>query len=119
MWKLRFNVIYISGLLVLTAGSCSQLPFQGQSAITGVESDVATLPVEELETDDTKQDTREHDSPPVSKGRQQILEMGTGEYVTDAPPIEEFKSKPGNITLNFQDTDIREFHECRHQGRTE
>ena len=109
MWKLRFNVIYISALLVLTAGACSQLPFQGQSGITSVESDVATLPVEELESDGTKPDTEKHDSPPVSKGRQQILEMGTDEYVADAPPIEEFKSKPGNITLNFQDTDIREF----------
>ena len=48
--------------------------------------------------------------PPVSsKGRQSILEIGTGQYVADAPPVEEVKSNPGNITLNFQDTDIREF----------
>ena len=108
MQKRQFNLIFLSGLLVLTAGACSQLPFQGQSGITSVEPDTS-FPAVASTGDITEPDDEAPDLQPVNKGRQRILETGTGQFVADAPPVEEVKSKPGNITLNFQDTDIREF----------
>ena len=108
MQKRQFNLIFLSGLLVLTAGACSQLPFQGQSGITSVELDTS-FPAVASTGDVTEPDDEAPDLQPVIKGRQRIMETGTGEFVADAPPVEEVKSKPGNIMLNFQDTDIREF----------
>jgi general secretion pathway protein D len=42
--------------------------------------------------------------------RQQIIEIGTGQYTTPGIPRESLRqSTEGNITLNFQGTDIHEF----------
>ena len=109
MWKQHCKLVCLSGLLVLTAGACSQLPFQEQSDATPVENDDGPAPVTTDESGAANVIAPRPENPPVSKGRQRILEMGSGEFVADAPPVEEVKSRPGNIMLNFQDTDIREF----------
>ena len=108
MQKRQFNLVFLSGLFVLTAGACSQLPFQGQTGTTSVETD-DSLPAVTSTGDVTEPGDEAPEPLPAGKGRQRILEIGAGQFVADAPPIEEVKSKPGNITLNFQDTDIREF----------
>ena len=109
MWKRNCKLVYLSGLLVLMAGACSQLPFQEQSDATPAGSDTGPAPVTTAASGAANVVAPGPERPPVSKGRQSILEMGSGEFVADAPPVEEVKSRPGNITLNFQDTDIREF----------
>ena len=89
-------------------GACSQLPFREQPGIPPVEPDAAH-PAAASTSEAAQPEDEAHELQPVSKGRQRILEIGSGEFVADAPPVEEVKSKPGDISLNFQDTDIREF----------
>ena len=102
------NVIFLSGLSVLAAGACSQLPFQGQAGMPRIETGTS-YPAATSTTEPSQPEDETPEPQSIYKGRQRILEIGSGEFVADAPPVEEVKSKPGNITLNFQDTDIREF----------
>ena len=110
MRKRQLAISYISGLLLLSVGACGQLPFQKQSRATNIGSDAGVAPAKTTaQTSEKKVVASRPEPPPVSRGKLRILELGTGEYVADTTPIKEVKSKPGNITLNFQDTDIREF----------
>ena len=108
MRKRQFNFIFLSGLSILMAGACSQLPFQGQVGIAPVEPD-ASYPAVASTTEVAQPEDKAPELQPVNKGRQRILEIGSGEFVADAQLVEGVESKPGNISLNFQDTDIREF----------
>ena len=48
---------------------------------------------------------------PAYNQKQEILEIGTGEFIaqTAQKPKQQVETADGDITLNFQDTDIREF----------
>ena len=110
MWKRQKTTLYLSGLVVLSVGACSQLPFQKQSEATRIETDAGAALATTADTGPANIVAARPEPPPViSKGKQRILELGTGEFVADVEPIKEDPSKPGNITLNFQDTDLREF----------
>ena len=111
MLKWQFIAMYLTAFLVLLTGACSQVPLhirpeteqQGRTD-TGVTSAAST------ETGTAEIAARGPLPPPVgNKGRQRIIELGAGDYVGDVQPITDDPSRPGNITLNFQDTDIREF----------
>ena len=110
MLKRQFIVMYLTGFLVLLFAACSQLPTRSQSETDqgGTDTTVTSTINTEIPSPDIV--APRSLPPPVSgKGRQHIFELGTGDYVADAQPITADPSEPGNITLNFQDTDIREF----------
>ena len=109
MLNQRLDVIYLTGYLILSTGACSQLPLHSHSGTTHRGTDTSVTPAASVETEAAKIIAPRSLPPPVSKGRQQIIELGSGEFVTDVESIKEDPSEPGNITLNFQDTDIREF----------
>ena len=109
MLNQRLDVIYLTGCLILSTGACSQLPLHSHSGTTHRGTDTSVTPAVSAETEAAKIIAPRSLPPPVSKGRQQIIELGSGEFVTDVESIKEDPSEPGNITLNFQDTDIREF----------
>ena len=97
-------------LLSLLLTACQSLP-QQQPAGEKPETAAAAN-----EAGATEQNARQKGGqPPVLQpavhGQQQILELGTGEYIaqpqTGRPQIQ--SSEKGDITLNFQDTDLREF----------
>ena len=112
MWIHRLVVSSITGLLILLAGACSRLPIHSQSEITYSPNDTSAVPAATAETGAAKIVAPRSLPPPVSnKGRQHIIELGSGEFAADTEPVKEDPSEPGNITLNFQDTDIREFIE--------
>ena len=109
MLNQRLDIIYLTGYLILSTGACSQLPLHSHSGKTHRGTDTSVAPAASVETEAAKIIAPRSLPPPVSKGRQQIIELGSGEFVTDVESIKEDPSEPGNITLNFQDTDIREF----------
>ena len=110
MWMQRLDVLYVTGLLILSVGACSQLPLKKLSGTTSIELDDGLTPARMKETGAAKIVAPTSLPPPISsKGKQHIVEVGSGEFVADVEPTKEDPSEPGNITLNFQDTDIREF----------
>lgn len=110
MLKWRFIAMYLTGFLVLFTGACSQTPLQSQPEIGQDGTGTGVTPATSTETGTAEIAVPGPLPPPVaSKGRQRIIELGAGDYVGDVQPITSDPSRPGNITLNFQDTDIREF----------
>ena len=105
----RLEVLYITGLLILLTSACSQLPLHKQSGTPHGEADTSVTPTTTAETGAAKIVAPRSLPPPVSRGKQHIFELGSGKFIADEEPIKEDPSEPGNITLNFQDTDIREF----------
>ena len=108
MWKRRFNTIYLTGLLTLSAGACSQVPLQQQSGARGTVSAADVTAVTDTGSDATTEIVPSVQQP-ITKGRQYILELGSGEFVANETGVWEVPTEAGEITLNFQDTDIREF----------
>ncbi len=105
---MRAHFLSISFILLLAVAACSQAPVQEKSVPAQIRTetgDVEALPLE----DDRKAVISPNLQRPLRKGRQQILELGTGEYVATAPPKDKEVDVEGNIILNFEDTDIREF----------
>ena len=92
----------------MPVGGCSQLPFQEQSGTSSIKTEAVTVPAATAESG-AANTVASRPGPPAGKGKQHIIELGSGEFVTDVEPIKEDPSRPGNITLNFEDTDIREF----------
>lgn len=106
-FRLFFNALL---LLALLSGGCSYLPVNQQSRSPTVGS---------IDQPPSQADQQTTQQPPVAavpqkstaRPQQQIIEMGTGNYIKQP----EKKSKQitqnaeGDITLNFQDTDLREF----------
>ena len=95
-------------LLLLTA--CQSLPQQK----TGAAAPETAAAANETGAAEQGNGHRENQAPalqPSVHAQQQILELGTGEYIappqTKPPQIQ--SSDKGDITLNFQDTDLREF----------
>lgn len=107
MFKRRFTTLYLTGLLVLSAGACSQAPVQ-QSAVTGASSHIDVPPATETGPGHTRQVGPDSQRLGV-KGRQYILELGNGKFVADQTATEKWQPEAGGITLNFQDADIGEF----------
>ncbi len=93
----------------MSAGACSQLPLHMQSGTTSNEADTSVTPATTAETGAAKIVDPRSLPPPSSKGKQYIIELGSSEFVADVEPIKKDPSGPGTITLNFQDSDIREF----------
>lgn len=106
MRKRQFSKLYLAGLLALSVGACSQVPVEKQPGAASTESgaapaaDAGPVPAKEVASGSRQ---------PAVKGRQYILELGSGGFVADETPAEEAPAEAGSITLNFQDTDIREF----------
>lgn len=101
---------YIYYLLSLASliGACSHLP--GQQAN---ELNAQVEPAQQAETAEPAelpQQIAPARRPPAST-QQQILEMGSGEFIASSgpEPEQQISSVEGDITLNFQDTDVREF----------
>ena len=110
MLKWRFIAMYLTGFLVLLTGACSQAPIHSRPETEQDGPDTSVTSAASTETGTAEIAAPGPPPPPVSsKGRQHIIELGAGDYVGDAQPITDNPSRPGNITLNFQDTDIREF----------
>ena len=110
MLKRRFIAMCLTGFLALLTGACSQAPIHSRQDTVQGGTDASVTPAASTETRTAEIAGPGSLPPPAgSKGRQQIIELGTGDYVGDAQPITDGPSRPGNITLNFQDTDIREF----------
>ena len=110
MLKWRFTTMYLTGFLVLLTGACSQVPLHSRPEIEQDRTDTGVTSAASTEIGKAEIAAPGPLPPPVSgKGRQRIIELGAGDYVGDVQPITDGPSRPGNITLNFQDTDIREF----------
>ena len=111
MLKRQLIVLSLAGFLILIIGACGQLPMQGQSVTAQNEIDTGVTSSANTKAGTAESVSPRSPAPPVSSrgGRQKIVELGAGDYVADVQPISEDPSKPGNITLNFQQTDIREF----------
>ena len=108
MWTRRFITSNLTVLLTLSVGACSQVPLQQQSGAIG------TVPVADVTAvADTGSEATTEIVPgvqqPITRGRQYILELGSGDFVADETGVREVPTEAGEITLNFQDTDIREF----------
>ena len=102
--------MYLTGLLVLLTGACSQVPLYNPPETEHDRTDTGVTSAASTETGTAEIAAPGPLPPPVSsKSRQHIIELGAGDYVGDVQPIAVDPSRPGNITLNFQDTDIREF----------
>lgn len=101
---------YIYYLLSLASliGACSHLPDQ-----QATELNTQVEPAQQAETAEPAelpQQIAPARRPPAST-QQQILEMGSGEFIASSgpEPEQQISSVEGDITLNFQDTDVREF----------
>ncbi|MCY3751510.1 MAG: hypothetical protein OXG54_08965, partial [Gammaproteobacteria bacterium] len=108
MRKQPFSTLCLAGLLALSAGACSQAPVGKQPGVASTEAGAGAAPAAGAGPAPAKE-IGSGSRQPAAKGRQYILELGDGGFVADETPAEKKPSEAGSITLNFQDTDIREF----------
>ena len=101
-------------MVLMLVGACNMFPFQERSE--SVEQTITTqssiLPETKIETTaPVEQQTTNLSEDIPSYQRQQILEMGNGQFVTSPSSIKQPETDvvEGDITLNFQGTDINEF----------
>ena len=106
MWKWRFNILCMAGVALLLLSACSKIPFrQSPDAAAG-----ADVPLADTVKTSVPQIVVSRPEPVMGKGKQRIVELGADPFVADpTPATAEVPSKPGTVTLNFQDTDLREF----------
>ena len=110
MLKWRFIAMYLAGFLVLFTGACSQAPIHSRPETEQDGTGAGVTSATSTETGKAEIAAPVPLPPPAgNKGRQRIIELGARDYIGDVQPITDDPSRPGNITLNFQDTDIREF----------
>ncbi len=106
------SFFYFTLAQILFAGSCSYLPVQQTGlpaqATAEEEPDVAVRASTGLQQEES---TAAIQTAAPRYGQQQILEMGTGEFIArpEQASRELIETDEGDITLNFQDTDLREF----------
>ena len=64
-----------------------------------------------VHTNNSPTTSTEHLAAPIARGREEIVEVGTGKYIGNPKTANGHvnESIKGDITLNFQDTDLREF----------
>ena len=101
MLNRRLIIMYLVGFLVLSTSACSQLPVQSESETTQRGADAGVTSSPNSETRPAEIVAPRSLPPPISKGKQHIVELGSGEFVASDEPVEEVPSEPGNITLNF------------------
>ena len=104
--------IYLTVFSTLIISACQYLPAHKRPAEQQVQASASPAEPEtmaKLHNSDEVKMLRSAE--PISRGQQQILELGTGEFIAQPQPessqIQE--SGEGDITLNFQNTDLREF----------
>jgi general secretion pathway protein D len=99
-------LVLCSTLILTVAAGCQSLGERSAPQTTA-----ATTPgTATVEATPPATDTSAASTERIASARQQILEMGSGEFIapaTTAPAVAE--TSAGDITLNFQDTDLREF----------
>ena len=109
MNKKRFNSIsYLIACLVLLLGACSNIKLpETSSAVSADATEIKSNNTLELQNEGVQvQKSRTNGIP----AQQQILELGTGEFIAQPAKQEKVRTTTdGEITLNFQDTDLREF----------
>jgi general secretion pathway protein D len=110
--KIQYRHLFYIGCLTLLVSACNYLPSSKvdaespAAAGTGTDEEISTTisPEKEKPTIAAK-------SPDHRQKQQQILEMGSGKFI--ATPKQHIAqtsvTADGDITLNFQDTDLREF----------
>ena len=108
MWKRIIKTLYISGLLALSVGACSQLPLQEQSFSAQVKPDADEQPAVAAASAETTTVTPGQQQP-ANPVKQHIVEIGRGEFLGATGPEETAQDEKGDVLLNFQNTDIREF----------
>lgn len=103
----RQHFISLATVMLIVLTACSQFPLQ-QEAVEPVAKPETATTLATPATEPVSQTLTAETIPTHSK-QQQIIEMGNGQFLAQesAPAIS--KEKDGDITLNFQDTDIREF----------
>jgi len=114
MKKRNIHIRSVCYVLLLLMSACNLMPFQNDSE--PVEQAVTTQPTvsPEIKTETVapaeQQVTTQSENIP-SYRQQQILEMGTGQFVASPSSKKQptTDSVEGDITLNFQGTDINEF----------
>ncbi len=114
MKKRNIHIRSVCYVLLLLMSACNLMPFQNDSE--PVEQAVTTQPTvsPEIKTETVapaeQQVTTQSENIP-SYQQQQILEMGTGQFVASPSSKKQptTDSVEGDITLNFQGTDINEF----------
>jgi len=103
------SFLYYTLPLVFLASGCSSLSGLKQAIFTDASTSTVTPEVAEA-TVEPSQAGPTHLKPAYNH-KQEILEIGTGEFIAQAAqkPKQQIETADGDITLNFQDTDIREF----------
>ncbi len=101
-------------MVLMLVGACNMFPFQerSESVEQTITTQSSTLPETKIETTaPVEQQTTNLSEDIPSYQRQQILEMGNGQFVTSPSSIKQPETDvvEGDITLNFQGTDINEF----------
>lgn len=104
----RTHAAVVLGIVMGVAAGCAQGPIGGKAS-TG--QPAASAPQATAASDPGATPSLPP-SVPVTTGRESILEMGTGAYLgqSDTAPDRTANSQgPRDITLNFENTDLREF----------
>jgi len=110
LFQIRFLFTVFLTLALLASG-CSQLPVSRETRTPTV-SDTSQPATQAAETTAIQpQETAAAPRPVASASQQRIIEIGTGNYIAEAgkKPEQITENAEGDITLNFQDTDLREF----------
>ncbi len=106
---LSINVACCALLLLLSA--CNTLPFQKDKEPIVQSETIQSPDKPAADIKSVEQSAIVTNTNPKPYKRQQILEIGTGEFVDSTSSTRQVYTEPveGDITLNFQGTDINEF----------
>ncbi len=108
--KLYRSLIYFI-YLIFFVGACNYLPVNNNTASQVVPSTNEHEEPIGTGVPDNMTPLASTENTSLQPKQQQIIEMGSGEFI--ASPNKQtkstYKSSDGDITLNFQDTDLREF----------
>lgn len=104
-----------SGLLVVILGACNFLPSRDQTAVSAAGDTPLTEESATVRSYATTPEANgvplDRNGPRASTHQQHIREMGDGNFIKESSPAPQgaAENEEGEITLNFQDTDVREF----------